>query len=78
MADGSGSFSQDAAAIAVIGMGWRGPGDATNVSNFYDMLAAAREARVAAHKAKWNHEAFYHPESSRKGTVGLFPYGQVS
>ncbi|KAK2017786.1 beta-ketoacyl synthase [Colletotrichum eremochloae] len=57
--------------IAIIGMGWRGPGDATNVQNFYELLAAAREARVAAHEGKWNHEAFYHPESSRKGTSNV-------
>lgn len=70
--EGHGSFSPECGRempIAIIGMGWRGPGEATNVQNFYELLAAAREARVAAHKGKWNHEAFYHPESSRKGTV---------
>ncbi|KAK6211719.1 polyketide synthase [Colletotrichum tabaci] len=72
--EGHGSFSSECGRempIAIIGMGWRGPGEATNVQNFYELLAAAREARVAAHKGKWNHEAFYHPESSRKGTSNV-------
>jgi len=68
VSEGSGHITNDAP-IAVVGMGWRGPGDATHVADFYKLLAEAREARVANHKGKWNHNAFYHPDSARKGAV---------
>jgi acyl transferase domain-containing protein len=55
--------------IAVVGIGWRGPGDALNVEEFYKMLAEAREARAENHNSKWKHDAFYHPDSVRKGTA---------
>ena len=56
--------------IAVIGMGFRGPGDATNVENLWNMMLEAREAWSLVPKQKWNHGAFYHPDANRNGTVG--------
>ena len=57
--------------IAIIGIGFRGPADATNVENFYNMLSEAREAWSSVPKRKWNHDAFYHPDPNRNGTVCL-------
>nr|A0A348HAX6.1 RecName: Full=Highly reducing polyketide synthase phiA; Short=HR-PKS phiA; AltName: Full=Phomoidride biosynthesis cluster protein A [fungal sp. ATCC 74256]BBG28498.1 putative polyketide synthase [fungal sp. ATCC 74256] len=54
--------------IAVVGMSFRGPGDATNVENLLKMVAEGRESRSKIPKHKWNHEAFYHPDPSRYGS----------
>ena len=59
----------DTMPIAVIGIGFRGPADATNVEKFYKMISEAREAWSPVPKEKWNHHAFYHPDSNRNGTV---------
>ena len=55
--------------IAVVGMGFRGPGEATNVEKFWNMVLQAREAWSPVPKEKWNNDAFYHPDASRNGTV---------
>jgi acyl transferase domain-containing protein len=55
--------------IAVVGMSFRGPGDATSVENLLKMVVEGRESRAKIPKSKWNHEAFYHPDPSRYGTV---------
>lgn len=57
--------------IAVVGIGFRGPGDATNVEGFWKMIAEAREAWSLVPKEKWNNQAFYHPDSNRIGTVSF-------
>ncbi|CAG7931685.1 unnamed protein product [Penicillium olsonii] len=54
--------------IAVIGMSFRGPGDATNTEGLLRMVAESRESRSPVPKQKWNHEAFYHPDASRHGS----------
>ncbi len=64
--------------IAVVGMGFRGPGDATNIESFWKMISEAREAWSPIPKEKWNNDAFYHPDANRNGTVGLSTYGRVS
>jgi acyl transferase domain-containing protein len=56
--------------IAIVGMGFRGPGDATNVENLWKMMSEGRESWSKIPKEKWNHEAFYHPDANRHGTVG--------
>ena len=56
--------------IAVVGIGFRGPKDATNVERFWRLISEGREAWSLVPKEKWNNEAFYHPDSSRNGTVG--------
>ena len=55
--------------IAVVGMSFRGPGDATNVENLLRMAAEGREARSKISSQKWNHDAFYHPDPNRFGSV---------
>ena len=62
------------APIAVVGMDFRGPGDATNVERLLKMTTEGREARSKIPGHKWDHEAFYHPDPSRFGSVGAFPF----
>lgn len=57
--------------IAVVGMGFRGPGDATNVEKLWQMILEGREARTRIPQSRWNNDAFYHPDHSRHGTVGV-------
>ena len=71
--NGTSRFKEDdTMPIAIIGIGFRGPADATNVENFYKMLSEAREAWSPVPKTKWNHDAFYHPDPNRNGTVSLY------
>lgn len=55
--------------IAIVGIGFRGPGDATNVERLWTMISEMREAWSLVPKQKWNNEAFYHPDANRNGTV---------
>lgn len=57
--------------IAVVGMGFRGPGDATNVENLWKMITEQREGWKPTPKERWNNKAFYHPDHARHGTVSL-------
>ena len=57
--------------IAIVGMGFRGPADATNTENLWKMIAEGREGRSEIPKDRWNNKAFYHPNSARNGTVSL-------
>ena len=57
--------------IAVVGMSFRGPGDATSVENLWKMIVERREGRCEIPKDRWNNGAFYHPDPNRHGTVGL-------
>lgn len=63
--------------IAVVGMGFRGPGEATSVEEFWKMISEAREAWSPIPKEKWNNDAFYHPDGNRNGTVKLTPQRSV-
>lgn len=55
--------------IAIIGMGCRCPGDATNPENLWDLVSEARSAWSPVPKEMYNAEAFYHPNASRHGSV---------
>lgn len=55
--------------IAVIGMGFRGPADATDTNRLWQMILEKREAWSPVPKARWNNNAFYHPDHARHGTV---------
>ncbi|KAI9679683.1 MAG: hypothetical protein M1822_007289 [Bathelium mastoideum] len=57
--------------IAVVGMGFRGPGEATNLDNLWKMIEEQREAWGPVPSDRWNHEAFYHPDSNRRGTTNV-------
>ena len=65
-ADSTGDASMP---IAIVGMGFRGPGDAVTVEKLWQMISEGRESRVKIPKERWNHEAFYHPDANRNGTV---------
>lgn len=58
--------------IAIVGIGFRGPGDATDVESFYKLISESREAWSPIPQQKWNFEAFYHPDADRNGTVSAF------
>ncbi|KAL2859922.1 putative polyketide synthase [Aspergillus lucknowensis] len=55
--------------IAVVGLGFRGPGDATNVDKLWDMIREGREAWGPI--PRWNNSAFHHPDHSRHGTINV-------
>jgi hypothetical protein len=55
--------------IAVVGIGCRCAGDATNPENLFEMVKKAREAWQPIPKDRYNNEAFYHPDANRNGTV---------
>lgn len=55
--------------IAIVGMGFRGPGDATNVEKLWKMILEGREAWNQIPESRWNSHAFYHPDHARHGTV---------
>ncbi|GLI79916.1 putative PKS/NRPS-like protein biosynthetic cluster [Penicillium ochrochloron] len=57
--------------IAVIGMGFRGPGDATDTNKLWQMMRDKREAWSPIPKERWNNKAFYHPDHARYGTINV-------
>lgn len=63
-------FSADAIMpIAIVGMGFRGPGDATNIPKLWEMMLEGREGWKPIPISRWNNAAFYHPDHARHGTV---------
>ncbi|KAL6167888.1 Highly reducing polyketide synthase alt5 [Exserohilum turcicum] len=58
--------------IAVIGIAFRGPGDARDPEAFYRMLVEGRSARTEIPKDRYNVDAFYHPDSNRLGNFKVF------
>ncbi|KKK25964.1 hypothetical protein AOCH_000982 [Aspergillus ochraceoroseus] len=57
--------------IAIVGLGFRGPGDATNVEKLWTMIRERREAWSKIPKSRWNNDAFYHPDHARHGTINV-------
>ena len=55
--------------IAVVGMGCRYPGSATNPEKLWEMCAEQRDAWSRLSKDRFNADEFYHPDPSRNGTV---------
>lgn len=55
--------------IAIIGLGCRFPGDATNGEKLWKLLVEKRSARTEVPTDRFNVDAFYHPDSDRYGTV---------
>ena len=55
--------------IAVIGMAFRGPGDATSPQKLWRMCCEGRDAWTEVPKNKINLEGFWHPEAARPGCV---------
>ncbi|KAI8269455.1 Highly reducing polyketide synthase [Colletotrichum sp. SAR11_239] len=55
--------------IAIIGIGLRAPGDASDPEKFWQMLVDARSARSEIPKDRYNVEGFYHPDPERLGSI---------
>lgn len=55
--------------IAIVGMGFRGPAEASNVNRLWEMILAGREGWSPIPAKRWNNEAFYHPHDARHGSV---------
>lgn len=55
--------------IAIIGIAFRGPGDARDPEAFYRMLVEGRSARSEIPKDRYNVDAFYHPDPERLGSI---------
>jgi acyl transferase domain-containing protein len=55
--------------IAIIGIAFRGPGDAQDPEAFYRMLIEGRSARSEIPKDRYNVDAFYHPDPERLGSI---------
>ncbi|KAH8883107.1 putative polyketide synthase [Thozetella sp. PMI_491] len=70
--------SDEVMPIAVVGMGFRGPGDANNLDGLWNMIAEKREAWGPVPKDRWNHEAFYHPDANRSGTASHYMQHDLS
>ncbi|UQC74786.1 beta-ketoacyl synthase domain-containing protein [Colletotrichum lupini] len=55
--------------IAIIGIGLRAPGDASDPEKFWQMLLDARSARSEIPKDRYNVDGFYHPDPERLGSI---------
>ncbi|THW31619.1 polyketide synthase [Aureobasidium pullulans] len=61
-------MNKDVMPIAIVGMAFRGPGDASNVQKLYELVAEARESWSPIPVSRWAADAFYHPSSRRNGS----------
>ncbi|KAL7935483.1 fatty acid synthase S-acetyltransferase [Trichoderma chlorosporum] len=57
--------------IAIVGLGLRFPGDASDPEQFYDFLLRGRSSRNEIPSDRWNKEAFYHPDHNHAGTMSM-------
>ncbi|OGM48922.1 polyketide synthase [Aspergillus bombycis] len=57
--------------IAIVGVGFRGPGSANNAKQLWTMILEGREAWSPIPKSRWNNDVFYHPDHSRHGTINV-------
>ena len=55
--------------IAVIGMAFRGPGDATSPQKLWDMCCRGQDAWTEVPKDRINADGFWHPEATKPGCV---------
>ena len=72
---GSYADGNETDAIAVIGFSLKFPQEATNAESFWNLLDEGRSAMTEFPKDRLNIDAFYHPDSSRRGTVRLDALG---
>lgn len=54
--------------IAIVGMSFRGPGEATNIEQFWQMIVEGRSAWSKVPAERWNQDAFYHPDVYAAGS----------
>ncbi|WP_079017129.1 phthiocerol type I polyketide synthase PpsB [Mycobacterium tuberculosis] len=55
--------------VAVVGIGWRFPGDVDGPESFWDFLVAGRNAISTVPADRWDAEAFYHPDPLTPGRM---------
>ncbi|KAF4302629.1 putative isochorismatase hydrolase protein [Botryosphaeria dothidea] len=53
--------------VAIIGLAFRGPGDASSPGRLWDMLVEGRSAFSSVPQNKWSHQGHYHPSAARGG-----------
>jgi acyl transferase domain-containing protein len=58
--------------IAIIGFALKGPGDATTVESFWEMMMEARSTSSQFPKERLNHSAYHSTDTGAIGTVCLF------
>ena len=57
--------------IAIVGIGGRFPGDASNPEKLWDLISNGRSALTEVPKDRFNIDAFYHPHHERQGTINI-------
>ncbi|KAL1634456.1 Type I Iterative PKS [Diplodia intermedia] len=57
--------------IAIVGIGGRFPGDATNPERLWEMISEGRNAMSEVPKDRFNIDSFYHPHAERQGTMNV-------
>ncbi|KAJ5503703.1 Acyl transferase/acyl hydrolase/lysophospholipase [Penicillium fimorum] len=57
--------------IAIVGIGFRGPGDAKNVKKLWEMILTGSDAWSPIPAKRWNNAAFHHPDHARHGTINV-------
>jgi acyl transferase domain-containing protein len=55
--------------IAIVGVGCRFSGNATNPQELWSLLEAGESTWTKIPKSRFNHGGFYHPNPQRKGAV---------
>jgi acyl transferase domain-containing protein len=55
--------------LAITGLAFEFPQEATTVEGFWSMLCEGRSASTEFPKDRLNIDAFYHPDESRQSTV---------
>jgi len=63
------NFGDQTMPIAIIGMGCRFPGEATNPERLWQMCAEQRDVWKTIPQERFTEGVFYHPDPSRNGTV---------
>jgi hypothetical protein len=59
--------------IAIVGIGCRYSGEATDPRKLWELLAAGKSTWSEIPKSRFNNAGFYHPNPERKGAVGSWP-----
>ncbi|KAJ5170061.1 Acyl transferase/acyl hydrolase/lysophospholipase [Penicillium coprophilum] len=57
--------------IAIVGIGFRGPGDAKNLGKLWEIIFNGRESWTPIPASRWNSAAFHHPDHARHGTINV-------
>ena len=64
------NMTDDTIPIAIVGMSCRLPGATSKPEDLWHMCAEQRDVWQPMPKERIFHDAFYHPDPARRGTVG--------